>query len=485
MKKLVIVSILAFFSHAELRAQTDIDALRYSLPGLAGSARSTSMGGAFGALGGDFSSLAGNPAGIAIYRKSEFVFSPSIFVGGTESNFLGNTDQENKFNFNFGNIGIVLTNKLTNNEDGPGWKSWNFGFGYNRVNNFNNRSYFEGFNPSNSLTRYFSEQAQGTIPDDLEQFHELLAYNTYLINPLGNSTDYEPAVLAGNITQRMNDETSGSKGEVDFSFGGNYSNKLYLGATLSFTTLRFNEESVYEEIDKTDVIDSLKSFEFDQDLHTRGSGFNLKLGMIYRVNEHVRMGLAVHTPTWYGMHDDYTNAISSRFDAGQHYSSDASGSFDYTLTTPFKAIGSLAFILGNQGLLSFDYEFTDPSDARIDANHFSFADVNSAIRTKYIPVNTFHAGAEWRIDDYSLRGGYVYSSSPMNSRFRVSGNDFSKNSICAGIGVRDKNLSIDLGYVYALSNQYFQPYLLSSESVPGVYQKVKNNNFTLTFGIKF
>jgi len=478
MKKIIILILAGICQLSLVFAQTDIDALRYSQPGLAGTARYVSMGGAFGALGGDFSSLAGNPAGIGIYRKSEFSFTPSIFVGGTKSTFFGNTDQENKFNFNLGNIGLVFTQKLTNNEDGPGWKSWNFGFGYNRIANFNNRFFIEGFNPSNSMTNYFAEHAQGTAPENLDPFSDLQAYNTYLINPVGGANDYEPAVLAGNITQRMNDETSGSIGEMNFTFGGNYGNKLYLGGTLAFSSLRFNDESVYEEIDKTNQIDSLNRFEFDQTLHTRGSGVNLKFGMIYRIDEHVRLGIAVHTPTWYSMHDSWVNSTSSRFDAGENYFDDKNGTYDYQLTTPFKALASLAYVIGNQGLLSVDYEFMDPSQSRFDASTSGFADVNNAIRQKYAAINTLHAGMEWRIGDYSLRGGYVYSTSPI-------GYDFTKQSFCAGLGVRQDNMSIDLGYVYAISNQYFVPYLPSSGEIPSSFEKVKNNNFTLTFGFKF
>jgi len=72
MKKYLLIPMLlgAFLKSAS--AQSDADALRYSQTSLAGTARFTSMAGAFGALGGDFSSIAINPAGLGIYRKSEF-----------------------------------------------------------------------------------------------------------------------------------------------------------------------------------------------------------------------------------------------------------------------------------------------------------------------------------------------------------------------------------------------------------------------------
>ena len=95
----------------------------------------------FRPFGADFFEHSRESAGIGLYRKSEVTFTPSVFIGSTESNFLGKVNSERKFNFNFGNAGIVFTNKLTNNDEGPGWKSWSFGFGYNRINNFHNRSF--------------------------------------------------------------------------------------------------------------------------------------------------------------------------------------------------------------------------------------------------------------------------------------------------------------------------------------------------------
>src|ERR1043165_6171354 len=142
----------AFFLFAVplfVNAQSDIDALRYSQTSIAGTARFTSIAGAFGALGGDFSSLSYNPAGVAIYRKSEFTFSPSLYFANTSSDFLGNSYSENRFNFNIPNIGFVYAHPV--NTDHAGWKGWSLGIGMNRVNNFQTKSYMEGVNTNNSM----------------------------------------------------------------------------------------------------------------------------------------------------------------------------------------------------------------------------------------------------------------------------------------------------------------------------------------------
>ena len=484
MKKIISVALMLFIAASGF-SQTDLDAFRYSQSNLSGTSRFTSMGGAFGALGGDFSSLAVNPAGIAIYRKSEITFTPSIFVGSTESTFLGKTNSERKFNFNFGNAGMVFTHKFSENDETPGWKSWNFGFGYNRINNFHNRSFYENTNPTNSLTDYFAENAQGVGYDNLDPFYEYLAYYTYLINP-DSLNNYSAAAPNGNIIQRRSSETRGSMGETDITFGGNYSNRLFIGGTLGFANIRYVENTTFEEIDRENIIDTLNQFQFDQNLTTHGFGFNFKFGLIYKAADWVRLGATVHTPTWYSMSDDYSSRMKAKFDGGYADTKDSpDGTYEYTLTTPFKAIGSLAFIIGKHGLLSGDYEFTDISEARLDAAEASFADANDAIRNKYTTMSTVRVGAEYRIGNYSLRGGTAFTSSPLNTRYITGGADFKKTSYGGGIGIRDNDLFVDIGYMYTESNEYFQPYTLSNQDVPGVKNKVRSSNVTGTFGVKF
>lgn len=481
----ILTCALLIFSAFSASSQTDLDAFRYSQSGINGTARYTGMAGAFGALGGDFSCLANNPAGIGIYRKSEISFTPSIYVGSTDANFLGKSNLEKKFNFNFGNAGMVYTAKLTNNEESPGWKSINFGFGYNRISNFHNRSFYENTNPSNSMTDYFAENAQGLSYENLDPFFEYLAYYNYLINP-DSANHYSPAVPDGNILQRRNFESRGSVGEVDITLGGNYSNKLYLGGSIGFSSLRYVEESTYEEVDQQKIIDTLSQFSFDQYLKTKGSGVNFKFGLIYKPIDWVRIGVAVHSPTWYTMRDEYNSVMKARFDGGYSDSKESpAGSFDYNLTTPFKAIGSLAFIIDKYGLLSADYEITDYSQARLDASGVSFTDENNNIRNKYTTASTVRIGTEWRIGNLSLRGGTAFTTSPMNAQYTSNGADYKKTSYSGGFGIRDNDLFIDFGYIYSQSNEYYKPYTLSNESVPGVHSTTRTNNFTVTFGVKF
>jgi hypothetical protein len=466
-------------------AQSDADALRFSQTSISGTARFTSMGGAFGALGGDFSSLADNPAGIGIYRKSEFTFSPSLYFANTTSDFLGNSLSENRFNFNIPNIGFVYTKTM--NDDKEGWKSWNFGIGMNRMNNFQTQSYFEGFNPNNSLLDDFLEKANAHLDSgNLDPFYEQLAVDAQLIYDTTNDgiNNYRKDPQQG-ILQRRSSITQGGISETDISFGGNYNNLVYLGATVGISSLRYIDESIYEEVDINGTTPYLNQYSFEQDVYTHGIGINFKVGLIVRPADWIRIGGAFHTPTSYSMHDDYNSIIRSDLTFGQFTALSPAGTFDYDLTTPYRAIGSLGFILGKTGLIGMDYEYVDYSGARFSGPGASFSPVNDAVRTKYTSASNVRIGAEWRYDNLSFRAGYAMYGTPFNAGQNVPGADQSKTSITGGIGLRDKNYFLDLGYAYSQSTEYLQQYSLLTQDVPGSKNKVETNNFVLTFGVKF
>ncbi|MEP5428457.1 MAG: UPF0164 family protein, partial [Flavobacteriaceae bacterium] len=70
-----IITFIMVLSCVFLSAQNINDVLRYSSENIQGTARFQAMGGAFGALGGDLSSLNVNPAGSAVFNYSQFTIS--------------------------------------------------------------------------------------------------------------------------------------------------------------------------------------------------------------------------------------------------------------------------------------------------------------------------------------------------------------------------------------------------------------------------
>ncbi len=459
-----------------------MDALRYSQITFGGTARYMGTGGAFGALGADFSTLSVNPAGIGLYKSSEFSFTPSIYINKTESNFYNGLGEDIKYNFNFSNIGIVM-NFETNKKD-DGWKNIQFGFGINRLGNFNNRTVITGNNPQSSLMDDYLIKAWGNEYDALDPFDTELAWNTWLIDTMGGSNKYTSPVPAGGINQSKEISTSGSMNEFVITLGGNYSDRLYIAGTIGIPYINYKEHSLYTEKDIADTISDFNKFNVNDELETSGTGFNAKFGLIFRATDWVRIGAAVHSPTFFTLNDNYSREIKSYFDNGQTYtSSSPNGEYEYELTTPMRIIGSIAFIIGKYGLISADYEYIDYADARFHnsdkySSSFSFFEVNNDIINTYNTQQNIRIGGELNLSPFKIRGGYALYGSPFKSGL----NDFERTSYTFGLGLREKNYFIDFAYVYTESSEDY--YLYSSVGSAATLKNI-SNNFLLTLGVRF
>ena len=276
MKKLAFMTAVGMLFSLSSKGQNAEDVLRYSQTNVIGTARYSSMGGAFGALGGDFSTLSINPAGLAVFRKSELTFTPSFFNQKTIAEYNGTSRDDIKYNLNLGNIGLVAI-KLKDSGNGNGWVSTGFALGHNRINNFHSNVSIEGANAANSLLDVYLNQANTSgMLSDLDPFGAYLAFQTYLIDTIPGqpSRYFSQLPMNSDKIQRKSISTSGAMGETVLSFAGNYNNKLYLGATLGFDYIKYTQNATHEEIvTDTDSSIILKSFILNENMYTRGNGF--------------------------------------------------------------------------------------------------------------------------------------------------------------------------------------------------------------------
>lgn len=500
MKKLII-SITALIVIADVFAQNDMDALRYSQTEFGGSSRSVATGGAFGALGGDFGSLSINPAGIAVYRESEFTFTPAFYTAFSNSEYLGSNNFESKYNFNFSNIGGVISYIYKEANDGKiaprtnGWVSSNFGIGMNRIKNFNNRVYFEGLNSTNSIVDTYVEQANaggGVSLNNLEQSYPFgadLAYATYLMDPTDSlgGTYFRAFSLGSGLMQRKEIVRSGSHNDFAITFGGNYSNKIYVGAGFNFPVIRFYEFTTFEEeATSSDTATNFNSLRINDDLSSEGQGFNFRFGIIARIGDFMRIGGSVQTPTFYEMTDRFSTRFSSDILSDNHEKSSPDGKFSYYITTPMKATTSMAFVIGKRGLISADYEVIDYSTARLRSLSYNFFDENESIYEKYHQTGNLRVGTEWKFENISLRGGYGIYGTPFHSAYKpATGGNQSKTFYTFGIGLREKEYFCDLAYVYSQASDYHTSYSLKNTSIPGSVNTTTAHNFQMTVGVRF
>lgn len=474
---------IATIAVSQTFAQNEVDALRYSRLTLGGTARFTATGGAFGAVGADFSSLGINPAGIGIYKKSEITFTPSIYMGNSNSSYNGQSMSEGRSNFNLGNFGMIFSMNTDNGTDKPGWKNVNFGFGFNKYNNYNNRVSIQGSNTESSLLTDYTSMAQGSLPKDLSNYTTGLAFNTYLIDTIpGNQTSYFSAIpLSGGVLQNKTIETTGAINEMVFSMGGNYSEKLYLGITVGVPYAKYNQISSYKETDDGDSIPNFKSFTINDEVKTNGTGLNFKFGMIYRITDWVRIGMAVHTPTSFNLHDSFSRSIEARYDNKNYTDEAPKGTFNYNVTTPMRAIGSIAFLINKMGFISADYEFVDYSTARLNSSNYMFNSENAAVQNYYTSAGNLHIGTEWNLSPIIIRAGYSMYGTPYKPI--TSTNTGNSSAISAGIGLREEQYFLDISYVYSMQSEDY--YLYNRSLVNPATIDFNSHTLLFTFGIKY
>lgn len=431
-------------------AQNDMDVMRYSQLTFGGTARFSSMAGSMGALGGDISTLSFNPAGIGVFRKSEFSFSPSLFLQNTSSTYKDVNNVDGRLNFNFGNIGIVGTFPLKNTASG--WNSLNFGFGYNRTNNFYNRITTSASNTTGSYLDTYVADANGYKPKDLDNFSTGLAYDAYLINPIKDSTQYVHVIPHYGELQTKTLETKGAMGEIAVSFGGNFKDRLFVGATVGIVKAKYIEESTFRETDNKDTIKGFKSFSFRQSLESYGTGINFKFGVIVKATDWLRFGAAVHSPTKISMGDRYSYSFNSDLENNFiHKASSPEGTFNYNITTPFRAMGSIAFIINKRGLLNAEYEYVNYKNGYLNSTPNVFSEVNSYIRKQYVSAGNIRIGGEIRFDPVSFRLGYALYGSPFANGINKAAN---RSSYTVGIGYRKNSLFLDGAFVLSGYRDY-------------------------------
>lgn len=466
-----------------LNAQNEVDALRYSTHDNLGTARYSAMGGAFGSLGGEFSALSSNPAGIGMYQFTEFTFTPSLNVNSTKS-YYGETHlSDYKSGLNIGNLGLVFTVPKENSD----WKRVNIGIGWNQLANYNRNITVENVNSSSSIVENIIGITNGTLTSDLingeGNTYSQMAWNTYLIDPQYNSDDmidgqYVSNFSTSNITQTKTLRSTGGMNEFVISMGGSYQEKLYLGATIGIPSINYYEYSEHTESinSEIDTISNLRKLQFTEEYSAYGTGYNLKVGGIYRISETTKIGASVHTPTFFSIEEDYYTSLTTFFkDSSLEYSMGYPAPFTYNLITPLKAIFSASTIFNKNILISAEYELIDYSSAKYFTSDFENA--NKTIESIYQRTENLKVGAEINIKPFILRAGYAKYGSAFANK------DFSRESFSYGIGINNGNYFMDIAYV--LTQGKDEHLLYSEDYIDPISLTNTNHNFLFTLGFRY
>ena len=519
MKKYITI-IIAGLTFSALQAQqtTPEDALRYAVDNITGTARFRSMGGAFGAVGGDLSALNQNPAGSLFFNNNYATATASVNNIKNSSLYSGTRTKDNDSSLDLNQAGVVF---IFNDDSGKtDWKKIALAFNYENTNNFNNSIFSAGTNQSNSIGNYFINQtnANGGIPLELltnqpgETFYELydylgtlpdssypnvngfqaqqayLGYSAYLFDS-NSPNSYSSNVPAANYSQQSYYTSTGYNGKIIGNFATQYKDILFLGANINAHFTDYVRTTSLREQNDSQAANGVSYIEFDNELHTYGSGFSFNLGAIVKIVPQFRVGLAYESPTWYRLTDELTQYLESDYRVNSVTSTyvanpDITNVYaPYKIQTPSKWTGSMAYVYGKKGILSVDVSTKDYGTTRFKPkNEYPYAGPNGL--NQYLNNNLDNAievrvGGEYKIKQVSLRGGYHFDQSP----YKVDQTFGDLTGYSAGVGYNFGDSKLDLAYSYEHRNM--NQSLISSGMPDPARISRYNNNVIISYSVNF
>ncbi|MFM2394046.1 MAG: hypothetical protein RLZZ546_2028 [Bacteroidota bacterium] len=471
-------------------SQNVSDAVRWSFTNPGGTARTLGVGGSFGAMGGDFSVVNINPAGLGVYRKSEFTISPSLSNSKTISfikGFNGQTTNDKYNSFSLDNISFVFTS----NKNNPS----SFAIGFSKIADLNKNFTYSG-QSLGSITQRFAERANGKTEEELDDFEAYPALFVGAIYDIDKNQNYETDFgQFDEVNKKQQVEQEGYINELTIGWGKNIKNKLSVGISLGIPFVSFEEIKQYNEEDTKNEIPVFNNLNYTEFLNTSGIGTNIKAGFIYTPINLLRIGGAFHSPTWYTLNDDYYTNLDYSYNDGQnrfYENRSPDGSFKYRLNTPAKVVGSIGsvFKIGKKfsGFVNADAEWVDYNN-----NKFNFAShsddpseklnsllINNEIEQYLGSVLNLRLGTELAYGVVRLRGGIERGDSPLSADTdKITTQSF-------GIGIREDNFFIDLGVRIRKFTEGYVPYVLidpSKETV--VNNEINHTRIVVTAGFKF
>lgn len=503
------ILLISFVFNQAIMAQAPEDGLRFSyLTQNGGTARTQAIGGAGASLGGEFSSLFINPAGLGFYKTGDFVITPNFMMNSNKVTYLDEQEKNSKNNLNLGATGLVFSAPSSSKSI----SNITVGLGINRTADFNNQIFYKGRNNKTSYSeKYLEELFYDNVrdPNDAARnypYGTSLAFNTFLIDPIfdgsGNVTGYTTAANPNTgLDQENTIITKGGITDISLGAGLNFHDKWYLGGSLNVPYLRYDRNATYRENDASgNPNNGFDFFEVKESLQTSGMGIGARFGAIYKPVTQFRIGLSVQTPTIYQLTDSYVTSVATDLEgtggSGIKYQSstdltngDALIS-KYYLFTPWK-FGLSATLLLNEnenierqkGFLTADVEYINYRGIRFrdDGNNTSgksyYESVNETISNIYQNAFNVKVGGELKFNTIMVRAGGAYYGNPYKNE---NGNVF---KLSGGLGYRNKGMFFDLTYVHSFITDFNMPYRLQDKpNYPAVY---KNNVGTIVATIGF
>jgi len=511
-KNILFAVLLVLGAGMSARAQFVGEAIVFSQENNGGTARFKAMGNAKTALGGDMSSITGNPAGLGFFGRSDISLTLNYNNAGNRASYLGSPNiTQNKGRFGVDHAGMVFHFPTAGN-GGAGWQNFNLGLSYENTNTFTENLRYEGENPNSTILSAHIDDGNQNFLDDLWE-HKLIEKHQ------GPSKAYFPVVREKGEKGQLSDVlNTGFNSRVAMAFGANYNNSFYIGGTLGLTSFRYGHSSWFSEWgltkdraailegnpnssiadvnhDDYDYVEANYDMTDDYLQETEGSGIDLKLGMLFKPAVDWNIGLTIATPTWITV-DDYTRRFVEvdYFDVNDpnwnpYFKTPERKTEDrYRLITPWKFGLGLSKFFG-RGLLSADVEYVDYGSIKLRTMGNTDPGLETewdwGIGNAYQRTVNLRVGGELLFTNaLSGRAGFNHYGNP----YRNADNEQYSGSV--GLGIKlSRSTYIDLAVVHLVNTYKISPYTfdeaLWDSTWPVADVRLQRTNAVLTFGAKF
>lgn len=516
MKKNILFLFILFGSRSS--AQVPEDAIRYSWYPHNGTARYMAIGGVMGSLGGDITAAYVNPAGLGFYKTGEVVLTPGLLLNNNKANFRQAETLEKKHAFSLGPSGLILGFPSQNNSK----KNNTVCFAINQVANFNNIIHYKALNNYSSFAEQFAEElAKSGAPvsdflytNSSAPYTIAPAWNAYLIDTVMINGVLQVRAAPENILdsaraiqQEMIKRTGGGIYEAAFSFAEN-NNKWLWGVTVGIPIVYYKSNTTFIENDTSlNAFNGFKSFTYTDNFKTFGVGVNVKLGVIYRPEDHIRLGLALHTPSFMTLKDTRTVNLNTQLESDSGtavsysessttYTNGMAGESKYYQTSAWKAIISASYVFREvadvkkqRAFISADIEYVNHRASRFSSNNEEvteqeksyYKSLNKVVKHEFKGTFNFRVGGEIKFNTIMGRLGFAYYGNPYKDK-AFKGNHL---MLSGGLGYRNKGFFIDLTYVYDIKKDIDLPYRLEDRANTFASIKNQRGNVIASVGFKF
>lgn len=489
--------VLGAFQYTNAQYFYGQDAFKYSQQKINGTARMQGMGGSYSSLGADATNAFANPAGLGFYNRSEFSISPIFSNTSVGSEYLGNSSSLSTASTSIGQAALIFNSK---GRSSSGKKSGSFAISYNRLVDFNNDFNYAGTNQRSSITDSFAEIANGygATASELDAEFDTglgrafspagLYYQLFTIEPLDGG-GYEAFELSSPVEQNGRYTEEGSVNQWNLSYGANFNDKTYLGASLGIRTLSYRSLGDHSEFFPNG--EALESLDYFDDLTVEGAGVNLTLGAIIRATSSLQFGVNVTTPTGMALRETYIEGLAidfvpNTFETDFPQAETLPNDFDFRVTAPLRGnFGTTFFLPKKLGFVSADVEYVGYSRMNVrDLNDDRWSsDQKRLIQDTYKDVINLKVGGELRFNNVNVRAGANFLADPYVA---TNGIDRSETLFTVGAGYRNSKFFADVAGVFNQFTTSYTPYTVSNpEDFASARLASSRNSLVISVGAFF